>query len=190
MGVSVRILTSVDEYDKKRINSGDTLGFVEDLKSEILEYHYREIEYFSDFVPEASAESDAFILGETQPEKLLRIASGWNADIWSNAVKTTNKLEAIAKERGFKSISELIEGESAHELYKIYELASLGKAFYALQNTWQYGEYHMVFSADKGLNERAGDYNYYGNGTLIGDNLLKDIKAHPEDYLTIDLIIQ
>ena len=48
----------------------------------------------------------------------------------------------------------------------------------------------MVFSADKGLNERAGDYNYYGNGTLIGDNLLEDIKAHPEDYLTIDLIIQ
>lgn len=191
MGVLIRTLTSLDDYDKDRIKDGDAYGLIEDLKSEILEYYYREIEYFKDVEPDLSDDSDNFVLGSSQPEKLIAEASKWNDSVKASAIENFKKLEEKAKENGFDSISTFLESKSVHEIYKLNDLYSLGHDALSLQGMWQYGEYHMVFDTDKGLNKRSdcgNDCNYYGNSTLIGDNLLSDIKAHPEDYLIVDLI--
>lgn len=168
----------------------DLLDFIASLKEDVYsEYGTNDSEAGIDRVisyidneiePDLSLTSDDVILGLDQPDKLLKIIKTWNPEIQEKAYKALLVYQEKADEKGVK-VADYFRSIPMDELAKTYHLADVRDAFSELSGKLCYGGNKLVFGAESFLKVHMG----YFNGTIIYEELLKDVLANPEAYALI-----
>lgn len=111
-------------------------------------------------------ENDSF-LGEDDPERLIREASKWNAEITSELKHELTKI----MQHEFTTPEQVIEYFDNHP-FAAYSLSTALKTF---DDSFSYG--------DKLLFDKYGEYH-----TRIPDQMLEDIIENPAEYAIIEVI--
>lgn len=187
---ALTILTTIGkDYNVTRESrDNDLRDFIDDLKENIFsEYGNHEdggsgaINYIDDEVElDLNTNSDEVVLGIEQPEKLLSIVKAWNPEIQEKAYKALSFYQDKADVLGV-SLAEYFKNIPMDELVRTYRLSDVRNAFEELSGMFCYGQNKLVYAAEQNIDEYPGCFN----GTIIYDELLKDILEHPEAYALI-----
>lgn len=160
MGYNLKVLLPVDDrYD------GDTLEEIHDdlINEGRLEYDLpTNFSHFSfwNMMPE----NDSFF-GKDHPEKLIQIAEKWNE---KSEKYLRQQIDAIAN----KSTDEILS-YFAEDPFNGFHLKEALDVYHD----------HFCFGEDQLVYNKEGEYFI-----RIPEDVLKDVKEHPEDYAIVDVI--
>ena len=106
-----------------------------------------------------------FVFGDEQPQAIIQRAESWNARLQEDARQALEKLEQVRRSNG---------GEYPMDSLDIYYAR---KALMALDNRfYDYAEYATCLGEDQDSFE-----------TIIREDELQDIQAHPERYALVEI---
>ena len=148
----------------------------EDIASEYLQYG-KDIYNVVPNLSNISNTSDIYILGFERPDEIIKMAEEWNDELRDNAVEQLEELEALAKEKGFSTVSQYIK-----ENWKSEDFANiiywLKYALMDLDNAPNYNTTALIYDEANGWN------------VIIEDSTLSKIKEHPENFVYLVLSYQ
>lgn len=191
MGCIVRVLFDITDEALKNTKAMSVAereqtiySQLESLKEDIAGYYYHQIDYFKSFCPDTSMDSDEFILGSERPDNLKQCINDWNSEIFENLRREMANLEKASKDHGFERFSELVAAAKDESMLLKCGLLDLKypasiyttrKAMDAADDMFTYGGNVMVF------------VDGFGQGTLVSDNIRKEVEEHPERFAITEL---
>jgi len=128
-----------------------------------------------DIMKEYSHGGEAYIVGTKKPEAILQEAETWNKRLEEDVVQNFKKLENSAAENGFEKLSDYFKNLFHTERRTPYSW-HLWSSMRNIDDIFGYGTEYAV--CDKNDNWTV----------MMPEEVLDDVKRHPEKYAIVKLV--
>ena len=174
MGVAIRIFTYLGDDEETPI-----VGFY-GVEKAFYKAFKRDIDFIKKYLPgdimkEYSRGEEVYIVGTKKPEAILQEAETWNKRLEENVVQNFKKLENSATENGFEKLSDYFKN-LFHTEQRIPDSWHLWSSMRNIDDIFGYGTEYAV--CDRNNNWTV----------MMPEEVLDDVKRHPEKYAIVKLV--
>ena len=197
MACTIKVLTTLGEFTEDDFkNEGSRQNTIKSiqcrLENALLSEYSTAIEYFKDYTPDMSQDSEDVVVGCERPEKMREIVKNWNKHIVNQCADAFQSLEKAAADNGYGSISEYIRSllneengyiDSIPYPASLYELR---KCLAPMDDTMVYDTYGDLVYIDAIWTSPS--HHTCCVGPVMDRDVREYIVDHPEEFILIELL--
>lgn len=197
MACTIKVLTTLGDFAaddlKDEGSRQNTIKSIQcRLENALLSEYSTAIEYFKDYTPDMSQDSEDVVVGCERPEKMREIVKNWNKNIVDRCADAFQNLEKATSDKGYGSISEYIRSllneengyiDSIPYPASLYELR---KCLAPMDDTMVYDTYGDLVYIDAIWTSPS--HHTCCVGPVMDRDVREYIVDHPEEFILIELL--